>query len=86
VVAVRGAPLSPLARRRLCRWCGVEVLSVDIGCAAVDVEVGEADSPPMGEAVLLGERDEARRCRPFTPRRKGEALHRVHVCALADVA
>ena len=80
------ATAPPAVRRRPCPRCGVEVLAIDPDGGTVWVEVAEVDLAPMGGGVLLDEHDAARRCRPFTPRRKGEALHRVHVCALADVA
>lgn len=75
-----------MIRRRPCPSCRVEVLSVDVDWAEVVLEVGEAGSPVLGEAVLLAADDKARRLDVWSKRRRGEALHRVHVCALAEEA
>jgi len=80
------ATVNPLVTRRPCPSCRVEVLSVDVDWAEVFLDVGEADSPVAGDAVLLAADDKARHLDAWSERRKGEALHRVHVCALAEVA
>jgi hypothetical protein len=70
--------------RRPCRCCGEQILTVPVEGKPVIIDAYEWADGPIGRAVALGFSERyGDRARWFHKARKpGEAIHRLHVCAV----
>jgi hypothetical protein len=71
-------------RRRPCRHCGEQILTIPVDDKPVIIDAFEWADGPIGQAVALGFSERyGDRARWFHKARKpGEAIHRLHECAV----